>query len=496
MAIKPGKPEASREFSRGVCDARDYPSRMIFRNPRTAAGLMLALIAAFSARAQTDIQITGLAQTTNGWSLQWQHSAPDTAYTVQYQDTLDDVIWRVAPSAFTLPTTSNQWVDVSVESPTRFYRVVGVPAPERGKLISATLTRTVSTIELTVLFNFAGIPITPQYSVRMYKVVYETVTPLGGRTLASGALMLPQGVGSPLPLVSYQHGTITQTNAAPSSMDPAGEAGIGLVLATTGYAAALPDYLGLGESPGLHPYHHARSQATACLDMLRATKTFCATNGFPLNDKLFLAGYSQGGHATMALCRELETYHTNQFTITACAPMAGAHDLSGVTTADFLSGRAQPNPYYFAYLLAAYQEVYRLAPTFEELLAPPYDTTLPPLLKGNSSGGQINSAMPSNPIEILKPEYLAAFRDNPRHPLRLALEENDLHRWKPRAPMRLYHCAGDQDVIVANSQVAHASFHALGATQVELIDPDPEANHGGCAEPSFLLVKAWFDSLK
>jgi hypothetical protein len=198
----------------------------------------------------------------------------------------------------------------------------------------------------------------------------------------------------------------------------------------------------------------------------------------------------------MALLRELETYHTNEFTVTACAPMAGAYDLSGVSTADFLSARVQPNPYYFALLLAAYQSVYHLAPTLADLLAPPYDTTLPPLLQGNSTGTQINAAMPAMPVQILKPQYLAAFQASTNHPFRLALRDNDLYRWKPRAPLRMYHCMADQDVLYTNSVVALDSFQSLGATQTQLIDPVPTAGHGDCAMPSLLDAKAWFDSLR
>jgi hypothetical protein len=232
--------------------------------------------------------------------------------------------------------------------------------------------------------------------------------------------------------------------------------------------------------------------------MLRAARTFCATNGFPLTNELFLCGYSQGGHATLALLRELETYHTNEFTVAACAPMAGPYDLSGVTASNFLSGIAQPNPYYFLYILAAYQEVYHFAPSLADLLVSPYDKTLPPLLDGNTDGSTINGAMPTdhNPIEILKPEYLAAFQNNPRHPLRLALQDNDLYQWKPRSLMRLYHCAADRDVIIANAQVAWASFQSLGASQVQLIDPLRTADHSGCSVPSLQLAKAWFDSLR
>jgi hypothetical protein len=391
------------------------------------------------------------------------------------------------------PIPLTQWTDVrpAIER-TRFYRVLAVPAAERGKVLSVSAPTSYTRFLIDLIFANAGIPITPQYDVLSYAVVYETITPDGGRTFASGALLLPVGTSNALALASYQHGTIPRTNDAPGQ-----ELFAGVGFATTGYAAVIPNFLGLGPtSAGLHPYHHARSEATACVDLLRAARSLCATNGQPLNGQLFLAGYSHGGHVTMALLRELEMFHTNEFTVTACAPMAGAYDLSGVSAADFLSDRVQPNPYYFALLLAAYQSVYQLASTLPDLLAPPYDTTLPPLLQGNATGSQINAAMPVMPVQILKPQYLAAFLGNTGHPLRLALRDNDLYRWKPRAPLRMYHCRGDHDVLFANSQVALDSFQSLGATQTQLIDPLPTADHADCAMPSLLDAKAWFDSLR
>ena len=176
--------------------------------------------------------------------------------------------------------------------------------------------------------------------------------------------------------------------------------------------------------------------------------------------------------------------------------MAGAYDLSGITAADFLSDRPKPNPYYYAYLLAAYQDVYHLAPTFKDLLSPPYDVTLPPLFQGGSDTDEINTAMPTDPRLILKPEFLAAFQNDPNHPFRTALRDNDLFAWTPRSPMRLYHCQGDTDVVIANSQMAWASFQSRGATQVLLLDPEPLASHSDCVLPSLLQVKAWFDSLQ
>ncbi len=469
------------------------------RSPRWVWWFLIFAALRWPVGAQTtnSFRVSQVRPFAGGVQLQWSSSSTGMAYTVQFQDTLADGVWRLAPAEQPWPTPLTQWFDAqSAGKSTRFYRVLTVPTAQRGKLISATLSTTMSALQLAFLFSFAGIAVTPQYDVQLYKVVYETITPWGAHTTASGVLVLSVNASNALPMVSYQHSTIAERGKAPSSMDLSGEVTAGIAFATTGYAAAVPDYLGLGDSPGLHPYHHARSEATACVDLLRAAKEFCQTHGPALNTKLFLCGYSQGGHATMALLRELEAYHTNEFAVTACAPMAGAYDLSGVTTDDFLSGRSQPNPYYFACLLAAYQDVYHFAPSLADLLVPPYATTLPPLLRGTNSGSQINAAMPADPAQILKPAYLTAFKANPRHPLRLALQENNLYAWTPRAPMRMYHCQADGDVPFANSQVAFASFQSRGATQVRLIDPLPTADHGGCVLPSLTLVKAWFDSLR
>lgn len=442
--------------------------------------------------------ITAITPTPEGLALDWVDDGTSAVYAVQFRDTLTDGLWLLAPSlSQPWPVPENRWVDLDAAAGAgRFYRVLSVEPAQRGMILSTSKIESLTRAYITFLLSYAGIPITPQYDVDCHLVRYETIGPLGDRTQASGVIAVPVNAGVPLPLISYQHGTLVHTNDAPSAAPLERFAGIGF--ASTGYAVAIPDYLGLGSSPGLHPYHHAWSEATVAVDLLRATRTWCATNNVALNGQLFLAGYSQGGHATMALHRELEAYHTTEFHLTASAPMAGAYDLSGVTAADFLSGRAMPNPYYFLYLLGAYQDVYRLTNSLADLLAAPYDKTLPLLLDGNHSGGDINARMPAVVTQIFRPGILAAFQANPQHPLRVALRDNDLYRWAPRAPMRMYHCPADQDVIHANSEVALASFHERGATHVELHDPLPgqQASHGDGAIPAFLAARAWFETLR
>ena len=443
-----------------------------------------------------DVRLTSSARTTNGFAMQWSNAVAGQAYTLQTRDRLSNSIWLTLDSPQPWPTVQTQWNDsISFTQAVRFYRVVGVKPATRGKLLSSSLTTNFSAFTLNLFYLLNSIPLTAQYGVDCYKVVYETIDPLGGRTIASGGLYLPHQTGINWPLLSFSHSTVTQTNDVPSvSLNL--DAFAGVAFACVGYASVVADLLGMGSSPGFHPFLHARSEATASVDMLRAARSYCASNNIGLNGQIFVTGYSQGGHTAMALHRELERYHTNEFTVTASAPMAGPYDMSGVELNDILSGRCVPDPYYAAYVLVAYQSLYSLAPGWSNLLAAPYDTTIPPLFNGNTSGTNINSALPCAVTTILAPALISALTNDPGCPLYQALRDNDLYRWKPVAPIRLYHCNGDQDVLFANSVVATNSFVAQGATQVQLWDPQPTADHSGCVIPSLTAAKAWFGTLK
>jgi dienelactone hydrolase len=338
-----------------------------------------------------------------------------------------------------------------------------------------------------------GISINAQHGVVIHKIVYETIGPWGGKVQASGMLALPQTEGPAWPLVSYQHGTLTQRSDAPSAASDLE----GLVFASTGYVTVLPDYLGLGDSSGVQFYLHARTTATTGVDLIRAVRTFCTNQSISLNGQVFLCGFSQGGHATLAMLREIEKFHANEFTISAAAPIAGPYDLSESSTEDILSGRLN-SPVFLSLLLASYQEIYHLAPSWADILKAPYDVNIPPLLNGEHSFEEIAELLPNRPSDVLRPQYLAAFRDNPKHPLRLALRESDVIGWKPLAPVRLYHCHADEVVLYANSTSARESFQRQGATQVQVVDPAPsiDYSHGSGFLPCMELTKAWFDSLK
>ena len=427
--------------------------------------------------------------------LSWDAPADGAAVTVETTTNLAAPDWKAAPANDGWPTTALTWTTPLPASGSAFFRLVATAPPARGTLLTNVLIRTFTSAEMAALFKEYQLPAANPLAVEARRLVYATVNVAGAPTRASMLAVLPVGVPKAVPFAVYEHGTTTVRDDVPSRLS--GEGDVGLLLGASGYLAVLPDYLGLGDSPGFHPYHHAKSYGTVSVDALRAMRS--AVGGWTpgWNGQLFLTGYSEGGFAALATQRELETLHTNEFTLTASSPAAGAYDLSGATFDDFLSSRLPPNPYYYPYLFVAYQETYHLAASYSEVFRAPYDTTLPPLFDGQHDASALNAVLPAHPSDILRPEVLTALRTNPNHPWRVALRENDAYRgWYPKVPTRLYHCQGDQDVLIANSQVAFNAFKAAGSKTVELVDPLSFADHRTCAPFALYATKLWFDSLR
>src|SRR5262249_49591521 len=129
----------------------------MFERTRHGKAALFAALAAvnFSVCAQTltPPQITSLYSTSNGWFLGWQGATTASAFTVQFQDSFEDIIWRIPASRDLFPLASNSWLDFEVTNTARYFRVLAVPPSQRGKIISARLSTTLSTATLSLLFS-------------------------------------------------------------------------------------------------------------------------------------------------------------------------------------------------------------------------------------------------------------------------------------------------------------------------------------------------------
>ena len=472
-----------------------------FTKPKSLLICLLMGLLSTAAQAQAPVELTSITSTTNGVRVAWTDPGPGQAYTVQVRESLTSGVWRNGTMRYRWPWPFTHWGDAPRSLPAaRFYRVLAQPAatPNRGRPVSSSLKGQWTASFQNAVYAQWGIAnfATAKFGIISRAFTYETVDPYGLAITNSAELILPRGTNGPLPLISEQHGTTALKSDAPSQ--PGSGDRWASVFASYGYAVVVPDYLGLGRSPGYQAYVHAPSEATCVVDALRAGRSLCASNNVTLNGQLFLTGYSQGGHVTMAAHRELEAFHTNEFTVTACAPCAGPYDLGGAAIESLLTDPAYPNPWYFPIVLAAYLPIYQLGDTLEELLAPPYRSTLPPLLDGAHTDSQLGAAMPADPIAILRPDFQADFRTNVNNPLRQALRENNTYSWTPNAPVKMFHCQGDRDVVFANAEVAYQSFTNRGACCVSVVDPGAPAqlDHYDCYAPSLNGVLTWFETLR
>ena len=267
---------------------------------------------------------------------------------------------------------------------------------------------------------------------------------------------------------------------------------VGFLATSSGFITIFPDYVGMANPNVYHPYHIKDSYVRAVLHMIKAVKQLSQTlineQSFQYNDQLFLAGYSEGGYATLAAQSGIEQLNNEEFHITASFPMAGAYDLAGTMVDYFLSEPEYENPYYVPYVLTSHVWYYQGINTDLNIYFEPYwAETLPNLYNGTYSGSQINNMLPDNVLDILIDSVLTDFTINDDHFLRQTLSQNTLLDWVPNSPTYLYHGLADDQVPHENSVVAYNAFQSNGASNVVLeLLPESAGGHTSAAIPSII----------
>jgi len=382
----------------------------------------------------------------------------------------------------------------------------------------------------------------PTCGIDFHYIQYGTVGGAGEATIASGALMVPTGTSAPCtgprPILLYAHGTATdkrynladiadQTNAANSEA-----ALVAAMFAAHGYIVVAPNYAGYDSSPlAYHPFLNADQQSKEMIDALTAARkaigrVFAA--GTTDDGRLFVSGYSEGGHVAMATVRALQALGQ---TVTASAPMSGPYATEAFGDA-VLFGSVNLGSTVFVPLIAtSYQKAYgniysATTDLYEAAYATGIETLLPTpgsindlFLQGklpqtalfSSTTPQTGDpaldaalAVPNDPLFslgfgasnlVLNSVRLAYALDataNPDgavpspqpgapiaaasgYPLRSALRTNDMRvsAWAPAAPMLL--CGGNADPTVffsVNTQTMGTFWAGLPLGRVTLLDVD------------------------
>lgn len=180
--------------------------------------------------------------------------------------------------------------------------------------------------------------------------------------------------------------------------------------------------------------------------------------------------------------------------LAALAPMAGPYELSGAEAAAVLDPtRTDPQhaSVYMAYLLTAWKHLYHLYSDPRQVFTAPYADLVEDLFDGNHGVTDIDTALPA-PAELFRPDILALIT-NPTGRYAAALRDNDVCRWAPGAPTRLYHSRGDRDVDFANAQQCRRQITARGGT-ARIVDLGA-VDHVGTAITALPLIRTWFAEL-
>ena len=369
------------------------------------------------------------------------------------------------------------------------------------------------------------------------------------------------------PIVLYAHGTnITKTYNMAALNEPAnaayGEAVlVAAMYAAQGYIVIAPNYAGYDSSSlSYHPYLNADQQSKEMIDILAAAKKAMPSLAVPKTDngKLFITGYSQGGHVAMATHRAMQVAG---MPVTAAAPMSGPYALAAQGDATYYGNVNLGSTIFSPMINTSFQKAYgnlyvtpadiyepAFATGIETLLPGTYDFTsvvtnvkLPQLALFNSTpptapvGSPASlqptlnaiTPIPNNPLSALgfgagnliknsarlsflldaiaNPDGLVpsvtsgVVATNPQNPLRVAAKLNDLRNWKPTSPVLL--CGGNADPTVffnVNTQGMQGLWTApspLAPLAGVLTVLDVDSAPTGATDP-FAAAKVGFAQLK
>ncbi len=376
-----------------------------------------------------------------------------------------------------------------------------------GSLVAAVLVSTPLKKHITSALQSIGItPPAATYSVACYKLTYKTPDTSNSLVDASGLVCLPQGKSSPSALLSYQHGTISHALEAPTST--ISEYFLtGAAIASFGYITLAPDYLGYGDSKATpHPYLHAKTLSSSVVNLLRAAKHFVARPEIqmPTNGQLFLAGYSEGGYATLAAQKKIELELAAEFTVTASEPGAGPYDMTG-TVQKQVATLTLNAPATAAFLASSYDRIYNTPSQISYYFTAAHTDQMATLFSGRYNSSAVNALLgvtSSSPgiktNSLFNQAFLDSFNGGGEAVLKAAIAENNLYNWKPTAPTILFHGTGDDIVPYANTTTAFQVMTANGAANVTIHTCNAgqlPTTHANCGIPYLVDMMNTFSAL-
>ena len=390
--------------------------------------------------------------------------------------------------------------------------ILTVPARASG-LIDCEKTGTLTAAHLNQRLQTVFGPLAPppaSHAACLYALRYHSHDAKGRRVTLSGLLALPVG-GAPRGLVVFTHGTTADRNLSPSRFtgktnSPEVEAAV-LAFVSSGYAAAMPDYLGLGVDKGVHPYPLGKVNCASAIDLLEPARTAAERLGSAVGPRLFITGYSEGGAVALWTVRSLE--QMPGVSVTAAAPMAGPYDLTGTTAHSLVAPTTNPKIFAARLYLLAYllNSVHRedgikvtdyVVPVMAAVIVNVFGKNLSDeaIIKRLALAATLRGAR-NSVGRITTGRFQTVLRTNDlADPVLRELQTNNCFDWSPRTKLCLICLESDGIVVPENT---HKALKAMRARRVgpetlqEFVIHDPSLNHATALVPSLAQARRFFD---
>lgn len=374
--------------------------------------------------------------------------------------------------------------------------VKGAFTPPENYLVSYELKYSYTQDSLDKFWKKSHIPqlvVPVRNAVDMYEVTYKGLWLDSTFILAKGVMFVPK-VEKPSAEMVYCHGTRISLGQNPGIDDL--EQVVSMMHAVDGYISIFPYYYGLGGGEKEHVYQDSWTEAMATIYMIKACREIYPKINKATSGQLFLTGYSQGGHASMATHKMLESGAFPEITLTASSPMSGAYDMTGEQAKTMF--KHYDRPHYLPYLILSYQYAYNIwQGDVYSVFKEPYSTMIRNAFTQprNLDYGYVDSILPKVPGEMVQDSLMERFKSDANFPFTLKLKENCLTDWTPKAPMQLCACYGDNEVMYQNTEVAYAAMSARTKNIRKRVF-GKHLSHNPCAPFAILYSKFFFDNFR
>jgi hypothetical protein len=208
----------------------------------------------------------------------------------------------------------------------------------RGSVVSVQEVGWLSAQDVATRVEVYDVTTIAEHNLKYFVVDYSSVHQ-GEPVDTRGLLILPEGVDT-MDLMVYTHGTLIPigidridnqlaSNYRGAQTDFFEIRNICLPIASGGFAVFVPDYIGFTNSSHKeHPYIYYPELFQSIIDGARAAKGVIGNLGFVQDNRLFLAGWSQGAGASLATHKIIERDHSDEFEVVASSGLAGPYNFT------------------------------------------------------------------------------------------------------------------------------------------------------------------------